>query len=226
MSAAPRLYHPDPSEALPEELRRRAKTGDLLLYRGGGGLFGWLTRIAGRTRYTHAGMLICGEDLGERLPEWYVAEMTFGAPGIHTLACEVRQAPGRWEWRPMAPHYRSKFSARLAAQTMRFLTELPYGRCRLIRTALVHLPIVRWFTRPNLSDGSTAIKVRKPQQCGTVTEPKLDIHGLVRRPPYCSAAVSLASRRGGLDPVPGLADEYTEPADLARSLLWEEGLLL
>lgn len=216
----------NPSLSLPAELRERGRTGDLLLYAGGGGALGWLTRIAGRTQYTHAGMLVDGRDMGERLPEWYVAEMTFGAPGIRTLASQVRAEPGRWEWRPMAAHYRQQFSARLAAHTMRFLTELPYGRCALIRTALIHMPIVRWFTRPNLTDGSTAPKIRKPQHCGTVSEPPLDIRGLVRRPPYCSAAVSIACRRGGLDPVPGLADEYTEPADLARSLLWEKGLRL
>ncbi len=36
-------------------------------------------------------------------------------------------------------------------------------------------------------------------------------------PPFCSQAVSLACRRGGVDPVPNLADRLTEPADLSRS---------
>ena len=36
-------------------------------------------------------------------------------------------------------------------------------------------------------------------------------------PPFCSMAVSRACRAGGQDPVPNLADQCTEPGDLARS---------
>jgi len=36
-------------------------------------------------------------------------------------------------------------------------------------------------------------------------------------PPFCSQAVALACRAGGVDPVPQLADRLTEPGDLARS---------
>ncbi len=38
-----------------------------------------------------------------------------------------------------------------------------------------------------------------------------------RTPPFCSQAVSMACRLGGVDPVPHLADRLTEPADLSRS---------
>ena len=39
-------------------------------------------------------------------------------------------------------------------------------------------------------------------------------------PPFCSEAVSIAVQAGGVDPVPTLADRYTEPGDLARSLFF------
>ena len=39
--------------------------------------------------------------------------------------------------------------------------------------------------------------------------------------PFCSQAVAIAARAGGVDPVPHLADDCTEPADLARSLFYE-----
>lgn len=223
---APRLYiEPNPSLALPAELRERGRTGDLLLY-SGRGLFSWLTRTAGRTRYSHAGMLVRGEDLNERVPEWYVAEMTFRAPGIRTLASVVAKQPGRWEWRPMAEEYRRRIDVLRAAKAMRFLTQLPYGRWGLIRTALTHTPVARWFTRPDLTDGRQTCRTHKASACGIFSEPQWNIAQLVRRPPFCSAAVSIACRRGGLDPVPNLADDYTEPADLARSLMWERGLRL
>jgi hypothetical protein len=38
--------------------------------------------------------------------------------------------------------------------------------------------------------------------------------------PMCSEAVAISCRAGGIDPVPELPDRLTEPADLARSLLW------
>ena len=40
-------------------------------------------------------------------------------------------------------------------------------------------------------------------------------------PPFCSQAVSMADRQGGIDPVPNLADRLTEPADLSRSEFYE-----
>jgi hypothetical protein len=58
---------------------------------------------------------------------------------------------------------------------------------------------VRWFVRPETDD----------RACDA-------------RPPFCSHACAMADRiGGGVDPVPHLADRLTEPADLARSPLYE-----
>jgi hypothetical protein len=60
---------------------------------------------------------------------------------------------------------------------------------------LLHLPLVRWLMTAHLDDAAPD-----------------------GRPPFCSHACAMADRQGGgVDPVPHLADRFTEPADLARS---------
>ena len=84
------------------------------------------------------------------------------------------------------------------AGTVRYIRRLcgcRYGYAALLGAAVLHLPVVRWFIRPDLDDDT-----------------------LDRRPPFCSQACSMADRLGGgVDPVEHLADRLTEPADLARS---------
>jgi len=78
---------------------------------------------------------------------------------------------------------------------MRKLCGWNYGYAGLIAASFLHLPIVRWFVRPDMDDNAVD-----------------------RRPPFCSQACAMADRLGGgVDPVPHLADRLTEPADLARS---------
>ena len=82
-----------------------------------------------------------------------------------------------------------------AARFMRRLCGCPYGYAGLAAAALLHLPIVRCFVRPNVDD-----------------------QAVDRRPPFCSHACAMADRLGGgVDPVKHLADRLTEPADLAPS---------
>jgi hypothetical protein len=89
------------------------------------------------------------------------------------------------------PEYNRAGSLRV----MRRLAGCDYGYASLIMAAMLHLPLVRWFVRPDVDDES-----------------------LERRPPFCSQACALADRiGGGVDPVKHLADHFTEPADLARS---------
>jgi hypothetical protein len=98
-------------------------------------------------------------------------------------------AENRW------PHY----DRAGATHVMRRLCGCQYGYAALWGTATLHLPVLRWFVRPNLDDDST--------DC---------------RPPFCSEACSMADRLGGgVDPVEHLADSLTEPADLARSPFYQ-----
>ena len=74
------------------------------------------------------------------------------------------------------------------------ITGKRYGWLSLFRAALLHLPVFRFLVQPDTDDLETP-----------------------RWPPFCSQAVSMADREGGVDPVPNLADRLTEPGDLARS---------
>jgi hypothetical protein len=78
------------------------------------------------------------------------------------------------------------------------ITGRRYGWANLCRAALLHLPIFRFLVRPDTND-----------------------NGASTRPPFCSEAVAMAVRAGGVDPVPNLADRLTEPGDLARSAFYE-----
>ena len=78
------------------------------------------------------------------------------------------------------------------------ITGKPYGTVNLCRAALLHLPVFRFLVPPDADDAETTTW-----------------------PPFCSQAVSMACRAGGVDPVPNLADRLTEPADLSRSPFYE-----
>jgi hypothetical protein len=116
-----------------------------------------------------------------------------------TLSSQVRRYPGQIDVFEVNPERRwPEYDRRGAVRMMRRLAGRPYGYAGLIAASLLHLPIVRWFIRPDIDD-----------------------RGRTTRPPFCSQACAMADRiGGGVDPVPHLADRLTEPADLARSPLY------
>jgi hypothetical protein len=168
------------------EAQAKIRDGDLLLYRRRGAI-----SIAGRGEHCHAakaawwdGDLFCLEVLW-----WY------GGRAV-TLASQVKQYPGRWDVYQANPRNRwPNYDRAGAVRFMRGLCGWNYGYAGLIAASFFHLPIVRWFVRPDMDDAAVD-----------------------RRPPFCSQACAMADRLGGgVDPVPHLADRLTEPADLARS---------
>ena len=116
-----------------------------------------------------------------------------------TLSSQVARYPGRIDVYEANPEGRwPEFDREGSARFMRRLTGCDYGWANLLATGLLHLPVVRWFFRPSMDDRDR-----------------------LRRTPYCSHACAMADRLGGgVDPVLHLADRYTEPADLARSLFY------
>lgn len=168
------------------EARGRIRDADLLLFRGRG-----LIPVAGRGRHSHAAMAAWwGEDL-------FCLEVLQGCGGrAVTLSSRVERRPGRIDVYAADPDGRwPQFDRAAAVRSMRRLCGCDYGWANLLAAALVHLPLVRLFARPEFDDGARD-----------------------RRPPFCSQACALAARLGGgVDPVPHLADRVTEPADLARS---------
>lgn len=150
-----------------------------------------LIAVAGRSEYVHAAMAGWWND---RL---MCVEMTAGGGRAQLLSNLVKRWPGAIDVY-QANAGRRRFSRARALGAMIGITGKRYGWANLFRTALRHLPIVRLLVSPNNDD--------------------LDVS---RRPPFCSQAVAMADRQGGVDPVPNLADGRTEPADLSRSPFFE-----
>jgi hypothetical protein len=150
-----------------------------------------LISIAGRGRHSHAAKAAWwdGDLFCVEIREWV------GGRAV-TLSSQVRRLPGRIDVYEANPDDRwAEYDRRGAVRFMRRLAGCPYGYGGLAAAALLHLPVVRWLRTASLDDTA----------CD-------------RRPPFCSQACAMADRiGGGVDPVPNLADRFTEPADLARS---------
>jgi hypothetical protein len=172
------------------KVRRRIRDGDLLLFRRRG-----LISIAGRGEHSHAAKAAWwGEDLFcLEVREWH------GGRAV-TLSSQVRRWPGRIEVYRANPDNRwPEYDRAGATRFMRRLCGCRYGYLGVLGAALLHLPLVRWFVRPEVDDEARD-----------------------RRPPFCSQACAMADRLGGgVDPVKHLADRLTEPADLARSPFYQ-----
>jgi hypothetical protein len=164
----------------------------------------WYTRliaVAGRSEYVHAALAAWWN---RRLMN---VEMTSGGGRAQLLSNLVERWPGVIDvYRANA--CRRRFSRQAAVEAMIAVTGRQYGWLNLLKAATFHSPFLRFMVHPDEDDGEES-----------------------NLPPFCSQAVSLACRRGGVDPVPNLADRLTEPADLSRSpffayrftLTWEAG---
>jgi hypothetical protein len=166
--------------------RRKIYDADLLLFRRRN----WYTRliaVAGRSQYVHAAM--AGWWNGRLM----CVEMTNGGGRAQLLSNLVARWPGVIDvYR--ANVARQRFSREKALRAMIAITGKQYGWVNLFHAALLHMPVCRFFARPDTNDIKTSTW-----------------------PPFCSQAVSMADRAGGIDPVPNLADRLTEPGDLSRS---------
>jgi hypothetical protein len=89
-------------------------------------------------------------------------------------------------------YYRDKAVAWMLAN----VPGTPYDKKGIFRSLLTYLPGARGFFRPNYDDAA---------------------NGHDRRQLYCSGMVSRYLRTGRLDPAHGLADNWTEPSDIAKS---------
>ena len=164
--------------------------GDLLLFRRRG-----LISIAGRGMHSHAAKASWWDN------DLFCVEVReFKGGRAVTLESQVRLFPGRIDvLRANRSGRWIEYDRQGAVRYMRQFAGSRYGWYDVIRTAMLHVPLVRLFIRPDTNDTS-----------------------LTARPPFCSHACALADRiGGGVDPVPHLADHFTEPADLARSPFYE-----
>ena len=175
------------------QARPDIRTGALLLWRGRG-IVSKFIRVAGRSKYSHAGMamwvhgiLLCLE----------VREFAGGR--AVTLSSQVRRFPSQIDVFNPNPAF-EQFDAIGAARAMLRKSGNEYSYGGIALASLIHLPVVRLYFEP-----------------GDDEEGGSDI-----TPEYCSMAISDAAKRGGgEDPVPNLGNAWTEPGDLARSKLWD-----
>jgi hypothetical protein len=154
-----------------------------------------LIAAAGRGVHSHAGKVVWWGDTPYcvEVREW------FGGRAV-TLASQVERYPGRIDVFRANPGRRwPEYDAEAAARYSRLLAGCDYGYLAVLEAALLHLPFVRVFVTAQVEDDAA-----------------------VRRPPFCSQACAMADRlAGGVDPAPYLADQLTEPADLARSPFYQ-----
>ena len=154
-----------------------------------------LISIAGRGAHSHAAKLAWWDSTPFCLEvrEWY------GGRAV-TLESQVKRCPGRIDVFRTNPQGRwSEYDPVGATAYMRQLAGCDYGYLSVMRAALLHLPGVRLWQTAQMQDDS-----------------------IDNRPPFCSQACAMADRLGGgVDPTPQLADQLTEPADLARSSFYQ-----
>ena len=159
-------------------------------------LFFWFRSpicVVGRGIHSHVGMAVWWG------PELFCIDVSWLGGRPTSLTKLVQRLPGQIDvYRPNAGNRWPDYNQSGAVSFMRSLCGCSYGWWGLISAALLHLPIVRWFVKPDMDDLA-----------------------MNRRPPFCSQARAMADRvGGGVDPVPNLADRLTEPADLARSTFY------
>lgn len=153
-----------------------------------------LIAVAGRGIYSHAGKAMWEGDV------LYCLEVREFLGGRQvTLESQAIKNPGRIDVYRAGDRY-PEYDREYATKQMQMFIGVDYGWWNVITTAITHMFILRWFFRPSTNDQL------------------LDL----RYPPFCSQACSIADRYGGgVDPVPNLADKFTEPSDLARSTFYD-----
>ncbi|MCP4535805.1 MAG: hypothetical protein GY832_01500 [Chloroflexi bacterium] len=169
------------------DVRHLIRDGDLLLFRQPG-----IIATMGRGIHNHAAKAAWwGDDL------FILEMMQFIGGRAVTLSSQVEGWPEQWDVYETNPdQHRIEYNRDGSTRFMKRLCGAEYGYFNLARAALLHMPLVRCFVKPDTYDTAASN----------------------RRPAFCSQACALADRLGGnVDPVPNLADRITEPADLARS---------
>ncbi len=176
-----------------DDVRHEIWNADLLLFRKRRiGLLDGVIAVAGRGIHSHAAKAAWWKN------DLFCLEVReFHGGRAVSLSTQVKKYPGRIDvYRPNADNRWPQYDTDKVLEIMRKMAGCDYGYWNVCVTALTHLPLFRIFVRPDRNDDS-----------------ELDLH----YPPFCSQAVATADRIGGVDPVPQLADRFTEPADLARS---------
>lgn len=178
------------------QVRRSIRNGDMFVFRNGGAI-----GAEGRNPASHIGRavwvfdtLLCAESR-----EFYGGR-------CRPVSGSVRRYPGRIDvYRPKCSHQLRERMAEIAVRQ----TDIEYSYAGIWRASLNHMPVVRWALRK--------AGVHVDTHYTDMTPSKWD------EPKFCSwfsIFVDRYAARGlgeAFDPVPNLAERFTEPADLVRS---------
>lgn len=179
-----------------DECRPLMRTGDVLLTRGTGFISACIRAFTGY-EHTHASQLDATKRHAIKVHE--VRELV-GAQCVR-LEDVVAANVGRVDWFRLDPHNRwphinrDKMREKAAAWTD---AKMPYGYLTVFLALLLHLPLVRWFTRRPTSD-----------------------HKEWAIFPDCSAYLSGTQQAGGMDHVRHMSHRAVEPGHFANSLALE-----
>jgi hypothetical protein len=166
------------------------QNADVLLFRGRGA-FSDAIRASGRSLHSHAALAWV---VTLNWEPWVGAIETVEGHGgrVMDLRQYVASYPGSVDVYRVCE---SGFDADAAVLSgLERIINRPYGKRRLLKTALQYIAVVRYWVQPSHDD----------------LLPFSDN-------PFCSGAVSAMLRAGGWDPVKLLADEATTPGDLERA---------
>lgn len=174
--------------------RAQLRNGDIAQFRGRGLVSSWI-RWATHGVHSHSGMVRVTEAGEIDLLE--VREFIGGR--AVPLLDQVEAFPGRIDiFRPRSELF--PYCSGKAVEMMRRITSQRYGYLGILRLALQRIPFVWRCFQIETRDVLDEVKAKAP---------------------FCSHAVAIACRAGGVDPVPRKPDYLVTPADLTCSLLFD-----
>jgi hypothetical protein len=173
-----------------DDVRKEIKDCWLLAYRGRH-FWSRLIAKAGRTLVSHVEKVVLWGDE----PFAIGSTASRGVTAVSLASC-VRASSGLIDVYECNPDNRwPEYDVAGAAAYLKSRTGNHYGWGSILWIVLSRLPGLRWIFRVSTEDSE-------------------DWHV----PPMCSQLATAADRVGGkVDPVPNLADQFTEPSDLVRS---------
>lgn len=194
------------------EVKNLIEEADLILFKGNG-IVSPLLRMVGRSEYTHVGIAswkytrgkdgLCYPDVLE-----CIEYKEFRGARTTNMDIQVNNHSGRIDvFRPSRQIqvfneknlsgewiYLDPFSV---TNIIRIEAGMPYGWDDIFKIAITYIPFSRLIFKTDMNDDTSDDESR-----------------------VCSGSISRAYRLGYCDPVKFLADDYTQPGDLARSVMF------
>lgn len=183
--------------------------GDLLLFRGSGFVAKVIQHFT-NSEYSHAAMVTWanGVPMCAEVREWHGGRLV-------TLESQVKRYPSQIDvYKADAQNLYNGIHRHKAARFMERLAGCDYGYWSVVKAALSRLPLLR-LVIANTTAGKALRQI------------EIKRAALRQSPPFCSMAVDMAWCLGaGIDVVPGVESEVTEPQHLRQSMFFKYEMTL